>query len=141
MNGLSSGLYLRGDHWAQMEADVSTKAPEEACGMVAGIGNQATIVIPVTNILHDPFRFRMDPQEQIRAFLMVDEKGWEILAVYHSHPKGISKPSETDFEELSFPGIIYLIWYHRDKKWNCRGFLMQSKDTAGEVPVIVSAGK
>ncbi len=141
MNPLSFGIYLTPEHWAQMEADVSAKTPEEACGLVAGEGNHSRLVIPVTNILHDTYRFRMDPEEQLKAFLLVEDNGWDILAIYHSHPDGINSPSATDYNELTFPGIIYLIWYHDANKWQCRGYLMQSQTGTGEVPVIISSNK
>ena len=140
MNNLITGLCLRADHWAQMEEDVISKAPEEACGLVGGIRNQALIVMPITNELHSNVRFRMDPKEEVEAFINIEKQGWEVLAVYHSHPMGIDQPSETDLEELSFPGIIYLIWYHQGEKWHCRGFLMQSRNEAGEVPVTIIDG-
>jgi proteasome lid subunit RPN8/RPN11 len=137
MNTLPSGIYLTPEHWAQMETDVATKAPEEACGFVVGEMYQSRVIIPVTNILHDVYRFRMDPEEQLRAFLLVEEKGWEILAVYHSHPHGICSPSATDYDELTFPGIIYLIWYQDASKWHCRGYIMQAQAGTGEVPIII----
>ena len=138
MNSLSSGLYLNTDHWAQMEADVRAKVPEEACGIVLGEDNRSQLVIPVTNILHSQFRFRMEPEEQLSAFLMAEEKSMDILAVYHSHPQCIDHPSATDLLELTFPGIIYLIWYIRVNQWNCRGYLMYPQMDAFEVPVIIS---
>jgi proteasome lid subunit RPN8/RPN11 len=137
MNSLSSGLYLNADHWAQMEADVKAKAPEEACGIVVGQENCSQLVIPVTNILHSPFRFRMEPEEQLNAFILAEGKSMDILAVYHSHPQGPDQPSATDLLELSFPGIIYLIWYIRVNQWNCRGYLMYPQMDALEVPVII----
>ncbi len=120
-----------------METDIMAKSPEEACGLVAGNGNHARLVLPVTNILHEAFRFRMDPQEELNAFISVEEKGWEILAVYHSHPHGIDHPSPSDFEQLTFPGIIYLIWYQNMNAWRCRGYLMQADSEACEVPVMI----
>ncbi len=83
----------------------------------------------------------MDPEEQLKAFLLVEDKGWDILAIYHSHPHGIDKPSATDYDELTFPGIIYLIWYQDAIKWHCRGYLMQPQAGTGEVPVIISTNK
>ncbi|HSB66097.1 MAG TPA: M67 family metallopeptidase, partial [Anaerolineales bacterium] len=87
-----------------MRADVSSKDFEETCGIIVGEGNIARLVIPITNILHDPHRFRMDPQEQLNVFMLAEEKDWEIIAIYHSHPHGISTPSATDYSELTFPG-------------------------------------
>lgn len=129
---------MLGEHWAQMEADVSARAPEEACGFVLGEGNHSRLVIPITNILHDRFSFRMDPQEELNAFLLSEEKKWDILAIYHSHPHGIDHPSYTDLQELTFPGIVYLIWYDDGNKWQCRGYYMKSRDGIGEVQVIIS---
>jgi proteasome lid subunit RPN8/RPN11 len=141
MNTLPSAMYITSDHWAQMEADIVAKAPEEACGFVVGEGYHSRLIIPVTNILHDAFRFRMDPEEQLRAFFLVEEKGLEILAIYHSHPHGISNPSATDYDELTFPGAIYLIWYQDANKWQCRGYKMQAQTGTGEVPVIISTNE
>jgi proteasome lid subunit RPN8/RPN11 len=138
MNTLRSGLILAPAHWAQMEADVSSKVHEEACGLIAGIDNRSKIVIPVTNILHAPHRFRMDPQEELNAFLLAEQNGWDILAIYHSHPFGIQNPSPTDLVELTFPGIIYLIWYQEIAVWHCRGYLMHSQMEPEEVPVTIS---
>jgi proteasome lid subunit RPN8/RPN11 len=138
MNSVSSGLYLNFNHWAQMEADVKTKAPEEACGIVVGRENRSQLVIPVTNILHSPFRFRMEPEEEVNAFLLAEEKSMDIIAVYHSHPKGPDQPSATDLQELTFPGIIYLIWYITGDQWNCRGYIMYPQMETVEVPVIIS---
>ncbi len=123
---------------SQMENDVSSRAPEEACGLLAGVGNITRMVIPVTNSLHDSHRFRLDTQEQLAALLLAEEKGWDILAIYHSHPDGLGFPSPTDLAELTFPGVIYLIWYKEAKSWRCRGFLMRSSSDNSEVDVIIS---
>lgn len=132
-------LIITPELWSQMAADVATRFPEEACGFVAGNGNYSQMVIPVKNMLHDPHHFRMDPDEELKAFLHVEEKGLDILAIYHSHPYGISRPSPTDFSELTFPGIIYLIWYQMANTWNCRGYLMESPSNADEIRIIRSA--
>jgi proteasome lid subunit RPN8/RPN11 len=138
MSSSFNAIYMSTEHLAQMEADVSTRAPEEACGIVIGQGNRSRIVVPITNILHSPYRFRMEPKEQLNAFLLAEEQKLDILAAYHSHPQGIQKPSVTDFEELTYPGIIYLIWFRDAKKWNCRGYIMNRAMDAVEVSVIIS---
>jgi proteasome lid subunit RPN8/RPN11 len=141
MNSISRNLYLNKSHWLQMEEDIRARAPEEACGIILGEDDHSRIVIPITNILHSPTRFRMEPKEQLDAFLLADEKSLEVMAVYHSHPHGIDKPSITDIKELTYPDIIYLIWYSRDSIWNCRGFLMTYRKQAVEVMVIISDNK
>jgi len=141
MNSLSAGIYLTAEHWTQIKADIIARSSEEACGIIAGIGNSTYLVIPVTNILHDLYQFRMDPGEELRAFQQIDDNGWDVLAIYHSHPNGIDHPSSTDYEELTFPGIIYLIWYQQEAQWECRAYLMQAKALSYEVPIYVSTNR
>ena len=66
-------LRLRREHWEQMAADVLQRAPEEACGLVAGLEGRSLAVYPVENQLHSPVRFRMDPMQQWRAFQQIEQ--------------------------------------------------------------------
>ncbi len=141
MNSPSNSIILSLEHWARMESDISSRPDEEACGLILGTDNLSKVVVPITNILHDPHRFRMEPQEELNAFLTADEKGWEVLAVYHSHPHGIDAPSPTDLAELTFPGVVYLIWYQADHAWKCRAYLMRGDKEYREIPVIISTNE
>jgi len=137
---LTEGICLLPEHWEEMQGDVESRAPEEACGLVAGQGRQALSVFPITNELHSPVRFRMAPEEQIHVFNMVEEQGWDILAIYHAHPEGQINPSPTDVAEFAYPGIVYLIWARQDGGWECRGFLIQ-EDEIVQVPVSIAGQK
>lgn len=138
MNSIQSGLMISSRHWALMEADVAARSAEEACGLVLGEGSESKLIIPVTNILHDAHRFRMDPHEELDAFVLAEKNEWEIIAIYHSHPYGINHPSSTDYHELTFPGTVYLIWYQHANEWQCRGYLMQSAAESVEIPLVIS---
>ena len=85
-----------------------------ACGLLAGTAldgvGQVKIAIPVSNALHSPVRFRMAAEEQLAAFLHIEELGFELLAIYHSHPHGPASPSSTDLAEAFYPEALTLIW-------------------------------
>lgn len=100
---------MKPEHWEKIEADVRARLPEEACGLVAGEGHVSKDVIPVENIFHSPYRYRMDPQEQLSAFQMIEAHNWDLLAIYHSHPTGPDNPSETDISEAYYPEAVYII--------------------------------
>ncbi len=116
---------LRKKHWQQMRADAAHKAPEEACGLVAGLEGTSTKVYAVENSLHSPVKFRMDAQQQVDAFLKIEKKGWELAAIYHSHPNGPETPSITDIAEAAYPDVIHLIWSGLNGEWQCRGFIIR----------------
>ncbi len=105
-----------------MLADVIRRAPEEACGIIAGQNGRADRVYVVTNALRSPTAFRMDAQEQIEAFLEMEKDNQEMLAIYHSHPTGPEIPSETDKAEFAYPGVLTLIWFPKNDIWDCRAY-------------------
>ena len=141
LKSLASGISISHSQWSEMKDHVASRAPEEACGLVAGVGNQARVIFPITNVLHDRFRFRMAPDEQLNAFLKAEEEGLDIIAIYHSHPHGIDHPSASDSAELSFPGVIYLIWYQSGGQWQCCAYLMQAEEKPEEVAILISTNQ
>ncbi len=108
-----------------MEQDVSRRLDEEACGLVAEDDGVSVAVFPTTNSYHSPFRYLIDPFEQIQIFKMLDENHWKLMAIYHSHPNGPPQLSMSDIEQASYPGTAYLLWWKLDDRWTCRGFAIQ----------------
>jgi proteasome lid subunit RPN8/RPN11 len=117
-------LVIYAQHWRQMREDVSRRASEEACGLVAGWEGHSQAVYPIANSLHSPVRFLMEPAEQVASLLDMEDHGWELLAIYHSHPCGPTAPSSTDVAESYYPGTAQLIWFPMDDGWSCRAFLI-----------------
>ena len=119
-----------------MRADVEQRAPEEACGLIAGKGNQALEVIAVPNLLHSSVRFRMDPPDQWAAFKRMEEQGQELIGIYHSHPAGPDGPSQTDIQEAFYPEAASLIWSPVQGSWRCRAYRIVS-GAVQEIPVAI----
>jgi [CysO sulfur-carrier protein]-S-L-cysteine hydrolase len=121
-------LELTHAHWQEMRSHILRNFPEEACGFVAGLplpgraGWRSVSVLPVTNMLHSPVRYKLEPREHLAAFEKLDSRGWELAAIFHSHPAGPNHPSRTDLAESAYPDTIYLIWSHENDAWTCRAF-------------------
>ena len=106
----------------QMVQHVMQLVPEEACGLLAGADREVLKVYPVTNILHSPVRYRMDPAEQLKVFMEIDQSGWELVGIYHSHPGGPDHPSITDLREAYYPEAVFLILSPAGETWRFRGY-------------------
>jgi len=96
--------------------------PEEGCGILGGRAYRAELVLPVTNTLHSPVRFRMLPEELWNAFRQIEDRGYELVAIFHSHPAGPANPSETDVSEFAYPGVVSIIWSPQAGIWQPRAF-------------------
>jgi proteasome lid subunit RPN8/RPN11 len=131
------GLWITPEQFNLIHADVNSRSPEEACGIVAGKGERVLKVFPATNILHSHVRYRIEPKEQLDIFNEIDERGWDLLAIYHSHPNGPPHPSSMDIQEAYYPEAIHLIWAQTGGIWNYKGFLIQDGKFT-EVPVYLS---
>jgi proteasome lid subunit RPN8/RPN11 len=106
-------------HWLTMLSDVCMKTPNEACGLAAGANGVVQKIYRISNEHHSPVRFRLDPAEQVAAFIDMEQHHWDLLAIYHSHPEGPLAPSETDLAEFYYPDALSLIWAREKKMWQC----------------------
>ena len=102
-------LYLRKEHLEQMIAHARMGAPREVCGVLAGRDGRVEKAYPAHNAERSRTRYRMVPREQLRIFLEVEERDWEILGIYHSHPSSPTYPSATDLELAFYPEAVYVI--------------------------------
>jgi proteasome lid subunit RPN8/RPN11 len=114
-------LRITQDQLARIIAQARAEAPNECCGMLAGRGEVVEEVFPGRNTDRSPKTYLMDPEDQIRAFRTIDERGWDLVGIYHSHPHTEAYPSRTDRERAVdgegtplFPDARYVIVSLRD---------------------------
>lgn len=83
--------------------------PNEACGLLAGIGGQVRMVYALTNVASSPVAYTVDPTEHFRALQHAERAGWDLIGVFHSHPNGPAEPSEVDRRLALAPAWHYVI--------------------------------
>jgi proteasome lid subunit RPN8/RPN11 len=93
----------------EMVRHALAERPNEACGMVAGIGNRALKVYPAANADPSPVRYLMEPRDQLRIMRDIEERGWELLGIFHSHTHTAAYPSQTDVSLAYYPDALYII--------------------------------
>jgi proteasome lid subunit RPN8/RPN11 len=114
--------------------------PNEACGLLAGKNGRVEKVYRMTNVEHSPVTYRLDPEEQYRAFVEIEERGWELLAIYHSHIASPAYPSARDLELAFYPDSLYLIISLMDRaRPVIRAFKIVNK-AIEEKKVVITSG-
>ena len=97
--------------------------PNECCGILAGKDGQVLRLFRMTNAAHSPFRYEMDGKEMLGVLNEIDDNGWDLLSIYHSHTHSPAYPSATDVRLATWPDACYLLISLLDKASpDLRGF-------------------
>ena len=82
--------------------DIAQRPQIEACGVLLGTLDEqhnwhVAQVQPLCNIFSSPVYFEFDPEELLMVELNYPD---QIVGVYHSHPTGFARASNTDRENM-----------------------------------------
>ena len=109
--------------------------PSECCGLLGGAADgRARSVYPLSNIAADPLvTYEAAPEDLFAAQRQMRERGEQLLAIYHSHPRSTQpSPSATDVRLAFYPAAIYLIIGLAGAEPVLRGFRISEKDQRWE---------
>lgn len=84
-------------------------APRECCGVIVGPAGVAAELHRLTNLEPGVDRYLVDDAELYALSREVDLRGWEFVAIYHSHPVSVAFPSKTDRELAFWEEAVYVI--------------------------------
>lgn len=83
--------------------------PRECCGIIAGKNGEITTLHRLTNLEPGIDRYLFDDEEFYKVYWEIENRGEELISVYHSHPVSVAYPSKTDVEFAFWPEAVYLI--------------------------------
>jgi [CysO sulfur-carrier protein]-S-L-cysteine hydrolase len=89
--------------------------PNEACGLLAGKEDRPVKFFPMTNHDASPVSYRLDPKEQLKVFDEIDDEGWDLLGIFHTHTHSDAYPSDTDQKQAFYPEALYLLMSLSDR--------------------------
>jgi proteasome lid subunit RPN8/RPN11 len=93
-------------------AEAKQADPAECCGLIGGNGAvKARNIYPLRNVAMDTkVSYEAAPEDLFAAQRQMRERGEELIAIYHSHPRSVvPAPSETDVRMAYYPQAVYLI--------------------------------
>jgi [CysO sulfur-carrier protein]-S-L-cysteine hydrolase len=102
----------------ELVAHVLEDPANEICGVVAvddddgseGSDASATRVYRAANKHASPMRFEIEPAELLALYDAIEQRGWRIGAIYHSHVRSAPYPSQTDVSfAANWPGVEWII--------------------------------
>jgi len=93
----------------EIVAHARADAPDECCGMIASRDGEAVAVHRAANAAASPLRYEIDGMEQYKLQTAIEDAGFELGAIYHSHTRSAPEPSQTDINLAFYPEALYVI--------------------------------
>jgi proteasome lid subunit RPN8/RPN11 len=92
-----------------MVAHCVREAPLECCGILGGVAPRVSSFHPLRNAAASETRYDADPRDLIDSVVALRQRGAEILAIYHSHPRWRAVPSQTDLNDNHYGPVPRII--------------------------------
>jgi proteasome lid subunit RPN8/RPN11 len=105
-------ILLQSTHAHEIVSHAREQSPQECCGLIGGANDgQARTVYRLRNVASAPFvTYEAAPEDLFAAQRSMRERGEELLAIYHSHPRAVvPEPSATDVRLAYYPSAVYFI--------------------------------
>jgi proteasome lid subunit RPN8/RPN11 len=111
-----SALEIRRDQVDEIVQHARAEAPNECCGIVATADGSAVRIFQAENAEASPVRYGLDPRDQYKIMMEIEDNGWALGAIYHSHTRSPAYPSQTDVNLAFYPDALYLIVSIQDEQ-------------------------
>jgi proteasome lid subunit RPN8/RPN11 len=134
-----SKLQIPNTVFQQMLKQAKAQAPIEACGILSGEDSMVEKLYKMTNANQSSDHFMMEPEEQFKVARDIRSAGLEMLAIYHSHPESLARPSAEDIRLAFTPDVVYVIVSLQNTEPAVKGFLIAEDGNVSEVPVRIGA--
>ena len=97
-----------------LELHANEHKPYEACAILLGNKDEkiweTTEIFLTENIEKSEINFTVSNEQLLEGYKMAEERGLDIVGIFHSHPKSLPSPSNTDMKFMKgnpIPWIIY----------------------------------
>ncbi|MEP6570966.1 MAG: M67 family metallopeptidase [Acidobacteriota bacterium] len=117
--------------------------PAECCGLIGGADYRVTSIYPLHNLAADSnVSYEAAPEDLFAAQRQMRDRGEELLAIYHSHPRSADPvPSQTDVRLAYYPQAVYFIIGLAGPQPIVRAFRISEREEGWEEVEYVVAGE
>ncbi|MBI4684014.1 MAG: M67 family metallopeptidase [Nitrospirae bacterium] len=129
-------LFISKSIFDEMISHCREKYPNEACGILAGKGNETSKIYRMTNIENSSVSYFMDSKEQFKVMKDIRENNISMLAIFHSHPLSPAYPSAKDMRLAFYEDAVYVIVSLIENKPVVKGFEIREGEIK-EIGIVV----
>jgi proteasome lid subunit RPN8/RPN11 len=93
--------------------DAINNKPNETCALLFGKKDNDKISIieiySTENIEKSPINFTISNEQLIQGYKIAEDKGLDVIGIFHSHPDSEPYPSETDKKFMEINPVAWVI--------------------------------
>ena len=137
-------IILQSSQRDQIFASAREADPAECCGLIGGTADgRVKSIYALRNVAVDQIvSYEAAPEDLFAAQRQMRDRGEELLAIYHSHPRSAEPvPSETDIRLAYYPRAIYFIVGLAGSQPVIRAFRISEREERWEEVEYVIAGE
>jgi proteasome lid subunit RPN8/RPN11 len=97
------------ESFGRLVAHARAEYPNEACALLGGHDHTVAKVYALPNAEASPTFYLVEPKAQLEAMTDMDDRGMDLVGIFHSHTFTEAYPSRTDIELAGYPEATYLI--------------------------------
>ena len=98
--------------------------PNESCAILFGKNDRVLDLFLTENIEESPVNFTISNNQLIEGYKMAEDKGLDVVGIFHSHPNSDAFPSNTDKKFMQSNPVVWIIYSGINK--NFRAFVLES---------------
>ncbi|AJW70411.1 Mov34/MPN/PAD-1 family protein [Nitrosopumilus adriaticus] len=105
--------------------------PNESCAILFGKNDIVSDLFLTENIEESPVNFTISNDQLIEGYKIAEQKGLDVIGIFHSHPDSDAFPSSTDKKFMQSNPVVWIIYSGINK--NFRAFVLESEIV--EIPI------
>lgn len=97
-----------------LSKEAKDKKPNESCALLFGNKENDKLIVSEVLIAENtdgsPVNFTISNEQLIQGYKMAEEKGLELIGIFHSHPNSEPYPSSTDKKFMEINPVAWVIF-------------------------------
>ena len=114
---MKTRLTISGTHLKELAAIAKSSLPNESCALLAGHAKEMESwmdinvleILAARNADNSILSFSIDEMELIDLYERAEDRGLQVVGIFHSHPS-TPVPSSTDVEFMRINPVVWLIY-------------------------------
>lgn len=119
-----------------LSKEAKDKKPNESCALLFGKKDNSNLLVNevfiTENIEGSPVNFTISNEQLIQGYKIAEEKGLDVIGIFHSHPNSEPFPSSTDKKFMEINPVAWVIF--SDITNDFKAFLFESE--IKEIPIV-----